>query len=142
MREKEGGMKLALIEWNDKNFCIGSADIDEQHKKWIDITNKLDDALMSPSGKDYKHEIFKELRYYTEYHFSYEEKLMQEIGYPGLQEQKDMHSHFKTSILEQIQNMYQGEPLMMSQLMDQLKNWLTNHILKEDRKIGEYLSSR
>ncbi len=136
------GVKVALIEWNDKDFSVGHPKADEQHKKLVDIINRLHDALISAKEQDYKYTLFKEIQDYTEVHFSYEEKLMEEIDYPYLQKHKEMHFIFKTTILEQGQKPFKGEPIMISQVMSQLKNWLTDHILKEDRKIVGYLSSK
>ena len=136
------GVKVALIEWNYKDFSVGHPKVDEQHKKLVDIINRLHDALISAKEESYKYTLFKDLLDYTDVHFSYEEKLMEEIDYPYLQKHKEMHFIFKTTILEQVQKPFKGEPIMISQVMSQLKNWLTDHILKEDMKYGKYLSHR
>ncbi|MBE9537238.1 MAG: hemerythrin family protein [Proteobacteria bacterium] len=133
---------MALIEWSDKDFSVGVPDIDEQHREWIGIINRLHDALLSPEAGDYKYTLFKELLAYTDLHFSDEERLMEDIDYPHLQKHKEMHYFFKTQILEQVQMLFKGEPIMMSQVMSQLKHWLTEHIMKEDMKFGKYISHR
>lgn len=132
---------MVLIEWSDKDFSVGCPEMDEQHKKWVGIINRLHDALLDYEvDNDYKYTLFNELLEYAEVHFSDEEKLMEDIDYPDLQKHKEMHYFFKTTILEGAQKLFNDEPIMMSQVMSQLKNWLIDHILKEDIIYGKHLS--
>ena len=123
---------MELIEWK-KEYSIGNDDIDEQHKEWINILNRLSKAL---AGEDhFEDDLFRAVLYYTNYHFTSEEKLMEESAYPHLESHRKMHEYFKESILEEIMSLRGGGRNDAILVMGRLKDWLVNHILKEDMKL-------
>ena len=75
----------------DDSLVTGNEMIDTQHKELIDKINKLLDSC--ESGRD-KLVAIKTLDYladYTDFHFSEEEKLQEEIEYPGITEHNKEH---------------------------------------------------
>ena len=69
---------MPLITWTD-NLSVNHTEIDNQHKKLVDLINILFDAMKAGKGTDVLNKIFAELTSYTIYHFTYEEKLMESI---------------------------------------------------------------
>ena len=72
----------------DDSLITGNKMIDTQHKELIDRINKL--LILCENEKPAKREAVETLDYladYTEFHFGEEEKLQEEIGYPGIAEQ-------------------------------------------------------
>ncbi len=98
---------MELIEWND-DLSIGHLEIDEQHKEWINIINRLNSAILDNKGKPYLDSLFKRVFYYTNYHFAAEEALMEEASYPDLDNHRKLHAHFKEGILAHIQALQSG----------------------------------
>jgi len=86
-------------------------------------------------------QLFKGVVYYTNYHFAEEEALMQKAAYPGLDEHRKLHNHFKEGILAHIQSLQAGKQEDVSLIMDSLKKWLFNHIRKEDMELKKVLNS-
>ncbi|MCS7280915.1 MAG: bacteriohemerythrin, partial [Desulfobacterota bacterium] len=74
---------MPFIEWTDKNKTNVKI-CDEQHKKLFQLVNDLFDAMKEGKAKEIMGKILGELIHYTAYHFSTEEKLMEQYGFPGL----------------------------------------------------------
>lgn len=130
---------MELIDWTD-DLSIGHEEIDEQHREWINIINRLSSALLE-GGKDQPFDtLFKDVVYYTNNHFSAEEALMEEHSYPDIENHRTLHAYFRDGILAHIQALISGKQKDVDLVMDSLKNWLINHILKEDMKLSKALS--
>ena len=80
----------------DDSLITGNEMIDTQHKELIDRINKL--LILCENEKPAKREAVETLDYladYTEFHFGEEEKLQEEIGYPGIAEHKKKHEELR-----------------------------------------------
>lgn len=66
-----------IFPWN-KNFETGIKDIDEQHKKLVEILNRLAVNLAHRSSAILLDSVFNELVEYTDYHFKSEEIIWNE----------------------------------------------------------------
>ena len=71
---------MAFIEWSEK-LSIGIKVIDDQHKKLIEQINILHSAMREGKAKEVVGAILEELRAYTKYHFSNEEKAFERYNY-------------------------------------------------------------
>ena len=87
-------------------------------------------------------DAFVHLIRYVDRHFRNEEALMEIAGYPLLKEHIQQHEtlEFKTADLAELY--LAGEQDITDETMDFLKTWLTDHILKEDVKTGEFIGDR
>ena len=74
--------------------------IDSHHKELIDRINKLLDSCEQSNEKTAAIKMMDYLADYTDFHFSAEEKLQQEIEYPGFEKHKAQHEAFKNTIKE------------------------------------------
>lgn len=128
------------IEWDD-SLSVNVDLIDEQHKMLIQKLADLSDAFIKGLEQN---KVMKTLEFmidYTDFHFSAEEKVMQENGYPGLEEQKQQHEIFK-STLNNIVEDYKEEgttKAIAKQINVFLVNWLIKHIKGSDAKLGNFL---
>ena len=89
-----------IIEFDD-TLITGNETIDTQHKELISRIKQFVDTCEKEENSKIK--AIKMLDYLTEYtnfHFSEEEKLQEEIGYPGLKEHKEKHEEFKKNLKE------------------------------------------
>lgn len=120
-----------LIEWTDE-FSVGVEEIDEQHKRLIALINTLITAIEEREKRDVLEKILEEMIDYINYHFISEEKYFE--GMDNLKEHKLKHWEFvkKTN---QLNRDYGQNKLNISQdILDFLRDWLCNHILKIDKK--------
>ena len=73
------------IEFDD-NLITGNEMIDTQHRELISRTNQFLGKLEERPGRVEAIQMLDYLDEYIEFHFGEEEKLQEEIGYPGLAE--------------------------------------------------------
>lgn len=128
---------LLYIRWND-NFSVGSEDMDNEHKKLVEVINTLYTNLLKQSDNLRIVEILGELKKYTEYHFTHEEEIMEAVNYPKLKGHKGSHQSFCDKVDVYIKAFESNEAIDKINLLQFLKNWLIGHILKEDMQYKPY----
>lgn len=131
---------MPQIHW-DESFSIGNETIDTQHKKWIDLYNKVDKILLESSPTEFakiKVEALEEMKQYAIYHFLYEENFMKKIDYPDLPRHWRLHKDFDYKVFECIRKIEDDEIVLNSEIITVIRDWLVNHILTEDKKIQQY----
>ncbi len=121
------------ITWDD-SFSVNVAEIDEQHKKWIEITNDLHDSIMKGIAGNLTGKIINSMIEYVEFHFTYEENYMKKNKYNNLTEHRQIHSNFIKKIKKYHQKHQSGKIVFNRAIMEELIDWLQDHILKEDKQ--------
>lgn len=130
----------------DETLFTGNTTIDEQHKELIDRINKL--MILCENEKPAKKEAIKMLEYladYTEYHFAEEEKLQEEIEYPGREEHKKKHDELRRTveILHEMLEEQEGPTEdFVKQVYENVAEWLYYHIRGFDRSVAEFVFMR
>ena len=135
---------MSLIKWNDEIYSVDLQQIDEHHKTLVGLINNLHESMLEGKGKDVMDGLLNELNKYTVYHFGAEEDLMVKHGYPeeDFKAHKKEHDSFKAK-LEDLLEKYQNEERTISiETFKFLKEWLTNHIQKVDKKFAPFLKSK
>lgn len=123
--------------WSNK-YNIGIPEIDEQHTKLVAILIDLNDKARTCPDDITLKPYFDELVSYTEYHFTKEEELMRNSGYPFLASHLKDHAFFKNKVAEWRDKKMECKALTLSTF---LTEWLLEHILHTDMKIREHLES-
>lgn len=125
----------------DETLVTGNEMIDDQHKELIGRINQLLESCEGGQGKVKAVKMLDYLMEYTDFHFSAEEKLQEEISYPGIKEHKAKHEEFKQAVKE-LQEMLQEEEgpteAFVAQVQKNVVDWLFNHIKGFDRSVAEY----
>ncbi|MEN8209723.1 MAG: bacteriohemerythrin, partial [Candidatus Fermentibacteria bacterium] len=129
----EARQLLPLIEWND-SLSVGIQSIDDQHRKLIDLLNRLHGSSVSEKGSDTLKDILNELVEYTKTHFGYEEKLMAEFGYPEEAAHIETHGSLAGQVIEFNESFQAGKSKLSGELFSFLRKWLNGHIRGTDRK--------
>lgn len=132
---------MTLMDWSS-NFSVGVQAMDQQHQKWFSLLNRLHDAMRDGRGMQLQGAILSDMIDYTQSHFRREEEFLGSSFYPELPQHAEKHRAFARHLLEMESKVKTGEPVLTFDLMDSLKLWLEQHILKEDKKYGEFLASR
>ncbi len=129
-----------LVEW-DGTLELGIEEIDEHHRKLMDILNQCYQALMLNNHTRQLEEIVKELKDYTQYHFRAEERLMSDTGYQAAGAHLKAHRQFVDSIAEFDQRASAGESFVAIEVLTFLKEWLVAHILSTDRALADCIKA-
>ena len=130
------------IEWTP-DLSVGVKHIDDQHKIWFQKANELFEAGRQQRAKEYVNTMIDFLDEYTKQHFRDEEAYMEKIGYPEINAQKKAHASFIKDLakLKEDFNKSGGNILVIINANKIVIDWLSNHIRKMDKKIGEYVRS-
>ncbi len=128
---------MISISWSDK-FSIGVEIIDEQHKKLFQLINELNSNITGNSSKQILSSSLDALISYTEYHFREEEDYMFNVSYPRFEQHKAVHDNLKEQVINFKRKIQEGED-DPKQFLDFLYDWLTKHIMEQDKKIGKFM---
>jgi len=130
-----------LFAWN-QTYELGIQTIDEQHKKWLGIMNKLYNSFVKKEASDKVLSIIKEMEDYTIYHFSSEERFFKQFGFIQESAHLKLHNDFKLE-LKKLKTEYEKSPLSLTyKLMTFMQNWLRAHILEADKQYVSLLKGK
>ena len=115
--------------------------MDSQHQKLLAIMNKLNDAMEAGKSKDILGQVFQELIDYTVYHFTAEEELMKSAKYEELSKHIQLHQELINKVKDYNTRFANGEMVVSTKVMSFLKDWLINHIIRTDKKYGQFINS-
>ena len=130
-----------FINWID-DYSVGVKEFDDDHKKLIDLINKLHEAMSQGKGKDILQSIFQELLDYTVKHFGKEEKLMAQYQYPGINGHISGHRDLTKQAMELQDKFKNGTVLISIEVLRFLKDWLNGHILNTDMQYKSFFSGK
>ena len=127
-----------------KEFELEIKSIDDQHKKLLEIGNRINDLLVNheegDDNYDQIYDVIQELKDYTVYHFNTEEALFLKYKYPEYNQHKKEHDNFieyigSVNLLEIDDNQQQ----FLKTLLGKIVQWVFNHIITTDFMYKDYL---
>ena len=131
------------IEWSDA-LSMANPELDADHRQYIALVNELNGAIIDQQrNKADIERILTLILEHTIVHFSHEEKLFIENGYPGAQKHAQTHSALISKLnqaLKDIQNT--GFSRQWVELSLAVKSLLVNHIVNDDTRYIEYLRTK
>ncbi|MEL0105503.1 MAG: bacteriohemerythrin [Rhodospirillales bacterium] len=130
---------MAITEWSD-DFKIGEKEVDKEHWGLFALINDLAEKHAIGADKASLDSTLKALIAYVDVHFEHEERLMEETGYPKLEEHKKIHAALDQKV-DEFHNDFENSPETFDydKLMEFLSTWLSHHILKVDMDYANYL---
>jgi hemerythrin len=132
---------MSLISWN-KNYSVGVEEMDIQHKQLLLIMNNLNEAILAGKGQDALKETFIDLADYTVHHFGDEERMLRDNGYSDLEAHIKEHRELEKKVGDYRHMLETGGNPVSSDILDFLKEWLIKHILKMDKKYGQFIAEK
>jgi hemerythrin len=132
---------MALITWNE-DLMLGIHEIDMQHKRIVDMINKLHDSAGLSADDNVVNEILTEMLDYTQTHFTTEEKYFTEFNYAETDSHKESHDSFIEKITDFQQDFKDGKEALSSEMMQFLTQWLIGHIKGSDKQYVELFLER
>ena len=130
---------MTLMAWNS-SYSVGVLTLDSQHTILFDILNELHDAMMEGKASNLTGPILRKLVTYTREHFAAEEGLLTKSQYPGLEAHKLLHRDLIKQVEDYSERFERGEITLNLHLLNFLRDWLTNHIMKVDQEYGPWLN--
>lgn len=134
------------MEWTE-DLAVGIAKIDEQHQE---LFKRIGNLLRAIKEGRCKNEIDGTIRFlddYAKFHFSEEEKRMEDAGYARLEAHKLLHAVYLKNILELEQQASLPREGGMSYELSVTANqivvdWIRAHIMKEDKLFGAFMKQK
>ncbi|QGY41542.1 bacteriohemerythrin [Pseudodesulfovibrio cashew] len=130
-----------LIPWSNR-LCIGLDSVDKQHQRLVELINQLNRAMKNKASQGKMVEIVSGLGEYVVTHFGYEEKLFDKHGYPETPGHKDLHRKFVAKVSEFSDALAAGKTTVSIEVIQFLREWLTEHILVVDKAYVPFLKSK
>lgn len=130
--------KMDKIVWADK-YIIGFPEIDNQHKSFINIINRLIECDCDDGDVETFKEIISDLTANLSQHLAFEEQLLEDEGYPDLDHHRYEHAtstdEFTNIMHEAITNQQDAR----ARLIQLLKAWFEHHLLVDDMAYQQFL---
>lgn len=126
----------------DKKFDIGVDRIDFQHRIFLDLVvifGELTEADKIDKPKASRHLI--EIIKYADFHFTSEENIMIENGYPEFESHRKLHKSILKKLEDSIMK-FENDSSIAPDLYKFLFEWFATHTAIEDKKIGSFLENR
>ncbi|MDH5445244.1 MAG: bacteriohemerythrin [Gammaproteobacteria bacterium] len=132
---------MSFIEFND-SLKVDNKLIDQEHGVLIEYINLLQKAIENETSTRITGQVLEGLTEYTNTHFFVEEEMMKAYDYPDKANHMKAHDGFRNRLATLIEKHENGESELSNSVMEFLKEWLTEHILKIDRKLSDYLADK
>ena len=132
---------MTLLTWSHE-CSVGVAAIDDQHGILMDTLNEL--RVMLVSGRERREicEQFDRLIEFTRMHFHSEEQLLEQQGFPGLQEHRTAHQNLLSQIQSHLDHARHTAGMELPPLFHFLRTWYMDHIENLDQQYGHWLNAR
>jgi hemerythrin len=127
-----------FLIWKEE-YSVGIESIDKDHKKLLQLINRLQTSSIYQTGEAFDQEALKELIEYTKFHFAREEKMMEENGYPEFAAHKQQHINMTDQVVKKIKDYEADQEKTIDDLLEYLQKWLINHINGTDKKYSAFL---
>lgn len=130
---------VEIFPWN-KNFESGIEVIDTQHKQLVKLLNVLVSHLAFQSEAPEITKVFDELKAYTAYHFSTEEKIWHEHFRNDSWEELHQkgHADFIAKVLEiKGGELHKNPDVVIEEIVSFLTHWLAMHIIESDKRMAK-----
>jgi hemerythrin-like metal-binding protein len=133
--------RIEAFIWDNK-FNTGVDVVDEQHRKLVDIINRLGSINAHLASTGELTEILTELANYTVYHFGTEEELMRKYAVDAIHQDVHIkaHQHFTGQVGVAAKILLGSKDVnnqLVVPLLKYVTNWLVQHILGSDARMGK-----
>ena len=125
------------IKW-EASFEIGNEEIDNEHRFFLKIIQKIDSALQKNENPQHVSLLLDELYKYAQFHFTSEENVMIFSNYPYYKEHKQIHQDLLNQLGMKMG--YKGNTkINTDDFINFLLKWFKEHTTKTDLKLAKYL---
>ena len=132
---------MALIDWSDK-YNLNIKEIDDQHKRLTKIVNKFYESVQTNKSDKFLNKILDDILAESVLHFTREETIMILYKYPGYCADKREHDTLSNELTDVFSRKNENKEDKFTKIAFFLKDWLIDHILKDDLKLGKYLKEK
>ena len=132
-----------MLKWDEK-YSVGNVRCDAEHYTILKMINGLVIGSRTKISLPAISRIVADLVDYTKIHFTHEENIMREIGYPEdeLAKHIELHQAFELRINRLNTGTLLKNDVELDRLVNFLIHWWISHIGKTDQKYAEYIKNK
>ncbi|HID70673.1 MAG TPA: bacteriohemerythrin [Desulfobacterales bacterium] len=128
---------MPMIKWRD-SYSVGVERFDQEHMLLVDLINEMFVIVRDKENISSLNDAISKLINYTKIHFGDEQKALEKINYPQLEEHKVIHQKLLQQVGEFQERIKEEGEVLRTDLYLFVRGWLVNHILTEDVKYSKY----
>jgi hemerythrin len=132
---------MPFIEWSAR-YLVNVQSIDEQHRQLVVMLNELYDAMVERRSADGVKRVVDRMNHYAKEHFSLEERYMVHTDYADYADHKAQHAEFVCKTRDLQVRLSDSRQVLSIEIVNYLREWLTNHILRTDQRLAVFLNER
>lgn len=121
---------------------VGVRSMDNQHGILMDTLNELRRALLHGADRLEVGQDLNQLVTFTRMHFESEERLMEQHGYPELEEHRAAHAGMMEKIVKMAQHAQHAGTVDLHSVLSILRSCYLDHIEQMDRSYGVWFNER
>ncbi len=131
---------MSFIEWSH-TMDVGIESIDTEHRQLVEIANRMERAVQAGREHTELMAILDELIAATRDHFTSEERVMEEAGYPLLEAHQRMHAELIVEVGRMRGALDSSELARATApfVLKFIKLWLVKHVEHDDIRIGRFV---
>lgn len=132
---------MSLIQWKDE-FKIGILSVDHEHRRMVEMINKLHSKLSEDADRDTIADFLGEIHALISAHFALEEKEMREMAYDEFEDHKADHEDLLDQIRDMMDELEQDRTGAVTRTLgERLNRWFTEHFRTYDARLHGFLSA-
>ncbi|MFB0964691.1 MAG: hemerythrin family protein [Patescibacteria group bacterium] len=116
----------------------GIREIDRQHGELLESLQKLSSWIGTPSEIAAVFSAISYLNDYVDKHFQFEERFLEENGYPNLPKHVEEHAAIRARVADLTSKILDGGEIT-EEIMATMTQWIVGHIGEEDLEYAAFL---
>lgn len=133
---------LATIEESDRIIRdLAIPAVETEHDALIDLINECYEELAGDADVARTNQILEQIYSAVSSHFSNEERLMRQSGYPEYEEHRENHSRLLATLRRNMDRMNEDPDYGVLLQQKTLANWFARHVATHDSRLNRYLSA-
>jgi hemerythrin-like metal-binding protein len=129
---------VEIMEWTPE-YSVHVEEIDREHQFEFGLVSCLHKAMLAGQGAEILGTLLAELAEFTMNHFANEEKIMVAMRYPEMLAHVQQHEGLRRRVTDVVARFERGETAVTIELMLFLTDWLRNHTMVTDHRLGDFI---
>lgn len=135
---------MPAIKWDEK-YSVGVPKMDEDDRVFFEFLNTLCDSMMGKmENKKQSEKTLISLLNFTMGHMLGEEVMLYKSDYPQIEKHIAEHDRYLSELRRMYVRYFAGDMdsrIMSAEMIGLLTELLQEHILRDDKMVGEFLNS-
>ena len=115
---------------------------DCQHREWISLLGKLEEAQKDRQDQQLFYEAVSFLVMYVNHHFSVEEAYMKQYQYPEERFHREEHRIYILRFKDFREKNREYAIDACTKIVENMTDWVYSHIMENDKKLGEFILTK